>query len=300
MAITLSTPDLDGLAAVTAALREWQREDVPLQFHPGDLGWFWRFGPEKTAAATRIWTRDGRILAIGMADYPDLIRMTTAPDLGADEDLARQVAADLSDPERGILNDGDVCVEAPNGALVREVLLESGWQLGEEWTPLSRDLGSPVEDPALRVAVIGPDRVHDRVSVGRASFDNSTFCGEHWHSMAGGDAYADARCLVGYDERDTPVAMVTVWSAGPGKPGLIEPLGVHRDHRGHGYGKAICYGAAKALQDMGSSSVQVCTPSTNAVAVAAYVSAGFEKMPLRRDLCRPGASDTACRRSCPC
>lgn len=290
MSIELSTARVDELPALVAALREWQQDDVPLQFHPGDLGWFWRFGPEKTAAATRIWTRDGRTVAIGMADYPDLIRMTTAPDLSTDEDLARQLAADLSDPQRGILNDGEVFVEAPNGALVRDALLESGWELGEEWTPLSRDLGSPVEDPELRVAVVGPDQVDDRVSVGRASFGNSTFCDEHWHSMAGGDAYSDARCLVGYDDRDTPVAMVTVWSSGAGKPGLIEPLGVHHEHRGHGYGRSICHAAAATLQGMGSSSVQVCTPSSNAGAVAAYVSSGFEKLPLRRDLRRPAMS----------
>lgn len=288
----LSTPRVDELPAVVAALREWQQDDVPLQFHPGDLGWFWRFGADKTAASTRIWTREGRIVAIGMADYPDLIRMTTAPDLSTDEDLAWQLGSDLSDPQRGILNDREVFVEAPNDALVRSELLENGWQLGEEWTPLTRDLGAPVQEPRLRIEVVGPDRVADRVAVGRGSFDNSTFCDEHWHSMAGGDPYRDARCLVGYDEAGRAVAMVTVWSAGEGKPGLIEPLGVHHDHRGHGYGRSICHAAAAALQDMGSSSVQVCTPSSNAGAVAAYVSAGFEKMALRRDLRRPSASDT--------
>lgn len=198
----------------------------------------------------------------------------------------------LSDPQRGILNDGEVFVEVPNGALIRDALLETGWQLGEEWTPLTRDLGAAVEEPGLRIDVVGPDQLADRVAVGRASFDNSTFCDEQWHSMAGGAAYADARCLVGYGEADTAVAMVTVWSAGEGKPGLIEPLGVHRDHRGHGYGRSICYAAAAALQRMGSSSVQVCTPSSNVVAVAAYVSAGFEKMPLRRDLRRGAMSES--------
>lgn len=290
MSIELSTPGVDDLPAAVAALRDWQRAGVPLQFHPGDLGWFWRFGAQQAAAATRIWTRDRRIVALGMADYPDLIRMTTAPDLSADEELARQLAADLSDPGRGILNDGEVFVEAPNDALVRDVLLASGWAAGEEWTPLERDLGAPVETPQLRIEVVGPDRVGDRVAVGRASFNNSTFCAEHWHSMAGGAAYDDARCLVGYDDRDTPVAMTTVWSAGPGKPGLIEPLGVHHDHRGHGYGTSICLAAAAALREMGSSSVQVCTPSSNVVAVAAYGSAGFQQLPSRRDLRRPATA----------
>ncbi|NUT99230.1 MAG: GNAT family N-acetyltransferase, partial [Saccharothrix sp.] len=75
-------------------------------------------------------------------------------------------------------------------------------------------------------------------------------------------------------------------SAGPGRPGLLEPMGVHRDHRGHGYGKAITVAAAAALRDMGSSSALVCTPSSNVGAVATYRSAGFEALPEVRDQIR--------------
>jgi ribosomal protein S18 acetylase RimI-like enzyme len=82
------------------------------------------------------------------------------------------------------------------------------------------------------------------------------------------------------------VAAVTVWSAGPGKPGLLEPMGVHRDHRGHGYGKAISVAAAAALREMGSSSALVCTPSSNVAAVATYASAGFVPLQEVRDLVR--------------
>jgi ribosomal protein S18 acetylase RimI-like enzyme len=104
--------------------------------------------------------------------------------------------------------------------------------------------------------------------------------------MAGGVAFGDARCLVGYDAAGAAVAMVTVWAAGPGRPGLIEPLGVHADHRGHGYGPAICVGAAAELRRLGSSSALVCTPSSLAAAVATYRSAGFEALPERLDRTR--------------
>jgi len=104
--------------------------------------------------------------------------------------------------------------------------------------------------------------------------------------MAAGLPYADARCLLAYDDRGNAVAEVTVWSAGPGKPGLLEPMGVHAEHRGRGYGKAICVAAAAALQGLGSSSAIVCTPSANAGAVATYESAGFTPLPQRRDRSR--------------
>ena len=101
--------------------------------------------------------------------------------------------------------------------------------------------------------------------------------------MATGLPYADARCLVAYDDRGNAVAEVTVWSAGPGKPGLLEPMGVHAEHRGRGFGRMISVAAAGALRGLGSSSAIVCTPSANVGAVATYESAGFQPLLERRD-----------------
>jgi ribosomal protein S18 acetylase RimI-like enzyme len=64
---------------------------------------------------------------------------------------------------------------------------------------------------------------------------------------------------------------------------LLEPMGVHREHRGHGFGKAIAVAAAAVLQELGSSSAIVCTPSSNVGAVATYKSAGFQPLPEVRD-----------------
>jgi ribosomal protein S18 acetylase RimI-like enzyme len=181
---------------------------------------------------------------------------------------------------------GRVSVEAPLGALVQDLLFENGWNADEPWTPLRRDLTEPVTDPGVRIEVIGPERAHERAAVQRASFDSSTFTSERWHVMASGLPYADARCLVAYDDQGNAVAGVTVWSAGPGKPGLLEPMGVHREHRGRGFGRAITVAAAAALQELGSSSAIVCTPAVNVSAVATYKSAGFQQLAEIRDLYR--------------
>ena len=284
MAIDLGRPGVDGLGEALDVLREWQYDGAPMQLHPGDLGWFWRFGAEATAAAVRTWSRDGHILAVGLLDGPTLLRLTIAPDARRDAELAHQLVQDVTAPGRGVLPAGKVSVEAPTGALVQALLFEDGWNADEPWTPLRRDLTEPVQDPGVRIEVIGPEQAHVRTAVQRASFDTSTFTVERWHAMAAGLPYASARCLVAYDDRRTAVAAVTVWSAGPGRPGLLEPMGVHRDHRGHGYGTAISIAAAAALQDLGSSSAIVCTPSANAGAVATYTSAGFQKLPETRDL----------------
>ncbi len=288
MACVLATPGVGGLTKAVSALRAWQHDGAPMQLHPGDVGWFWRFGAAVTAAAVRTWSRDGQVLAVGLLDSPDVLRLAIAPDAQQDADLARRLVADMTEPDRGVLGQGKAYVEAPTGALVQELLSEGGWQSDEPWTPLRRDLTELVPGPQVRIEVIGPELAPVRSAVQRASFDKSTFTDERWHAMAAGLPYADARCLVGYDGQGNAVAAVTVWSAGPGKPGLLEPMGVHREHRGHGYGTAISVAAAAALQQLGSSSANVCTPSSNVGAVATYKSAGFLRLPEVRDRRRDG------------
>ena len=285
MAVVLGKPGVEGLGETVGVLREWQYDGAPWQLHPGDLGWFWRFGVEATAAAVRTWSRDGQILAVGLLDEPELLRLTIAPGVARDEELARQLVEDVTEPGRGVLVEGTVSVESPVGALVRELLFEGGWKAAELRTPLRRDLTEPAPDPGVRIEVVGPEQVPAWTAVLRASFDRSTFTDERWHAMAGGPLYADARCLVAYDLRGDAVAVVMVWSAGPGKPGLLEPMGVHRDHRGHGYGTAITIAAAAALQELGSSSAIVNTSSVNVGAVATYKSAGFGQLPEVPDQC---------------
>jgi GNAT superfamily N-acetyltransferase len=286
VAIELSTPGVDGLGDVVRELRDWQDDASPLQLHPGDLGWFWRFGAAATAAAVRTWSREGRILAAGFLDGPDVFRMTLAPDYWQDDDLAHRIVADLADPGHGVLPAAKASVEAPNGTRVQQLLSETGWRDGESWTPLRRDLAGPVAEPGLRIEVAGPDRAAQYAAVVRSAFGSTGFTEQRWHAMAAGLPFSDARSLLGYDDSGTPVAQVTVWSAGAGKPGLIEPLGVHADHHGRGYGLAICLAAAAELQRLGSSSALVCTPSARTPAVATYRSAGFHALPERLDRTR--------------
>ncbi|MEZ0446894.1 GNAT family N-acetyltransferase [Cellulomonas sp. ICMP 17802] len=283
MAIELRGPGIEGLADAVHALRDWQHEGGPMHLHPGDVGWFWRFGADATAAAVRTWSRAGRVLAVGLLDEPTVLRLTVAPDARRDEELARRLVDDLTTPERGVLPAGRVNVEAPADALLRDLLAEAGWPVDEPWAPLRRDLAAPVPDPGVRIEVVGPEQAEARAAVQRAAFDRSVFTAERWHAMAAGPAFADARCLLAYDGRGEAVAAVTVWSAGPGRPGLLEPMGVHRDHRGRGYGTAITVAAAAALRDLGSSSALVCTPSSNVGGVATYRAAGFEPLPEVRD-----------------
>lgn len=286
MTIVLRTPTADGVREAIAALREWQHDETPMQLHPGDIGWNYRFGTAETAAAVRTWSRNGRILAVGMLDLPTLVRMTVAPDAFRDEDLARRLIEDFSLPERGVLPEGAVSIEAPQGLLLHDLLTKEGWGVDEPWTPLFRDLAEEVEDPGVRIKGIGLEQAQDFADVLRSAFNPTKSTREYRHKMSAAPFYADARCLGVYDDQGNPAAVVTVWSAGPGKPGLVEPMGVHADHRGRGYGRAITVAGAAALREMGSSSVRVCTPSSNVGGVATYKAAGFAVRPEIADRIR--------------
>jgi ribosomal protein S18 acetylase RimI-like enzyme len=288
MRILLSTPTVDGVHEAMAALREWQHDDAPMQLHSGDIGWSHRFGTAETAALVRTWSRDGRILAVGILDSPTVVRMTVAPDAFHDADLARRLVEDFSLPERGVLPEGTVSIEAPQGLLMHVLLSEEGcWGVDEPWTPLFRDLTEAVEaDPGVQIKEIGPETAQDFADVLRSAFNTTRPTREYRLKMSAAPFFAEARCLGAYDEQGNPAAVVTVWSAGPGKPGLVEPMGVHADHRGRGYGRAITVAGAGALRELGSSSVRVCATSSNVGAVATYKSAGFAAQPEIADRIR--------------
>ncbi|QCR20012.1 GNAT family N-acetyltransferase [Agrococcus sp. SGAir0287] len=280
-------PPAADLPALVDELAAWQRDDAPLQLHPGDLGWQQRLGAEPLAASLRTWHLGDALVALGMLDGP-VLRIAIEPRLQVDLALAQTLTDDLSDVD-GALPGADAAIEAPTGAVLHAVLAARGWTPDEVWQPLRRDLAEPVPPLAdgLRIELVDAALTEERVAVHRASFDGGSFDAAAWHAMAAGPAYADARCLLVRDADGTAVAAATVWSAGAGRPGVLEPLGAHRDHRGRGLGTAIAVASAIVLRDLGASSALVCTPSTNVRGIATYRSAGFVDLPERADRRRP-------------
>jgi GNAT superfamily N-acetyltransferase len=299
VSIAMSTPGVDDLDSLAEALSGWQCDGGPVHLHPGDLGWHSQRGAARTAASLRAWSRDGRILAVGLLDGPDgLLRMAVDPDVRDDDELSRQLVSDINDPRRGVLEAGDAIVEARGAARVAQLLSQEGWRPDEPWTPLHRDLSAPVdedlvEEAGLRVETVRPPRVDGWVTVHWSAFRGTPFGEEErrnfvarWLTMFEGPFYERARSLAAFDVHANAVAVTTVWSAGPGRPGLVEPMGVHRDHRGRGYGVAISVAAASALREMGSSSALVCTETSNVGAVSTYAAAGFTAHEPAADLRR--------------
>jgi hypothetical protein len=100
MPITVQTSTPKALEAVIRALACWQRDGLPVQLHPGDLGWHGRFGTGVLAGSLRVWSRDDEIVAMGLVDG-DVIRMALAPSVDQDDDVGRALVRDLEDFSAG-------------------------------------------------------------------------------------------------------------------------------------------------------------------------------------------------------
>ena len=293
MTITVSTPLAADLPRVIAALASFQSDDGgPAQLHPGDVGWHQREGADATARAVRVWERDGEPIVIGMSDG-EVIRLAVSPLVADDAEVAARLGDDLGG--HGSFGDGVASVEVRHGAALRRTLQARGWTDGEAWACFTLDLSDPVPAHGMRLAAVdgaavdgsaaGGAIVRDAVAAHLAAWERSTFTTDRFHAMAAGPAYSRARFLVLYAGH-VPVATACVWSAGPGRPGLIEPLGVSRKHRGHGYGRAMVSACAAALRDLGASAMQVSTPATQWPAVPLYA-ATMRRLPDVCDLTRP-------------
>ena len=156
MRFELLTPTLDQLDALVADVSSWQQDGLPIQWHPGDLGWQWRFGSITLAESLRLWTADDTTMAIGFVDEASLISMAIAPSADHDEELAQALVRDLEDRAAGILAAHKLIVEARFGTAFRSLLHSHGWVDDDPWTPLVRHLSHPVSGNAPRVKIVGP------------------------------------------------------------------------------------------------------------------------------------------------
>ena len=247
------------------ALCEWTHVDVPGGgLHPGDVGWYLRFDD----ATVHLWSEGGVPVAVGFLDG-SVLRVTTAPH--ADRAALAADAEALLTPG----NDGSDGLAIP------------GWEpdANQSWLVMS---WSP-RPVTSRAVPVDEAAAADRVLVQRAAFAGSTFTLHRWRTMTRSPAGRLAVEALVRTPTGEPAAAATGWFAGKGRCGLLEPVGTHPDHRGHGYGRDAVLGVCAALADRGASAVAVVTPSTNQAAIALYRSAGFTVVRETRDWVRPRA-----------
>ncbi|WP_341395792.1 GNAT family N-acetyltransferase [Arthrobacter sp. G119Y2] len=292
MDLVLRTPGVDELGGICSVLGEWQHDRGPLQLHPGDLGWYSLRGPAATAAATRVWSRGDTILAVALLDGPELLRFAVAPARRRDTALAHRIVVDVSTPRTGILSAGAATVEARGAVALIEQLAQNDWRPDDPWTPLHHDMAASPKAlgsskaSGFRIEVVEPSDTAEWAAVHWSAFRGTEVPEERiqrvvdgWRLAAESPFLGLARILSLRSRHGRVVAVAAVWSAGGGRPGLIEPLAVHQEHRGCGYGTVMTHAAVDALRHMGSSSAIVCAETSNAGALATYRAAGFTAHP---------------------
>lgn len=297
MSLDLHIPSPAEFTVTAGTLGSWQQDPWPGCLHPGDLGWHSLVGQARTAADLRVWSRDGVAVAIGMFDGEDAFRLAVSPGATDDHEVARGIRDDLGAPNGRVRLAADVLLEA-RGARALRTELARDWLEDEHWIPLTMSLAepidtSPVELAGLRIDEVGVESAGAWIEVHWQAFKSiplddatrSRFV-DRWIAMATGPFAHLATQLLAYDQHDVPVAVSTVWTAGAGRPGLIEPMGVHPAHRGKGYGSAITVAGAAALQRADASVAAVVAEGSNSGALATYSGAGFEQHPSVADLRR--------------
>lgn len=268
-----STLTVEAIPELMAVMSAWQPTyGCASGLHPGDIGWNLAWPDEQSLPAIRLWRdADGRLRAVGIADGPGEWRLTTDPALAYHPALAATLAEELE--ERG---DGAVSIDLPAGpTLLAARLVADGFASGQTlWPLLFRAISGPL-DPPGDVSPIRPDEFAARAEVEHSAFGGALVDLERWgrmHSRPGCDAGLD---LVARAPDGRVAAGATAWSAGPGRPGLLEPVATHADQQRQGYGRRVVEGACAALAARGASGVSVHTPAFNRGAIATYRAAGF-------------------------
>ena len=297
--IVAATPGIEDLPRLLEVLSSWQIDPWVGHLHPGDIGWHSMVGTDRLMSDLRLWGSTGADpLAIAMVDG-EVIRFAMDPGAVDDPSLAAVIARDLTHPETGIAREQGAVIEARGARALRSHLLEDGWGEDDPWTPLSLDLAAaqlpPTDGEAapLRVHPAQPEDARAWTAVHWSAFrgvdlDEETHqvFTERWATMCTGPLAAFGHHLMGHDRRGAPAAVLSVWSAGAGRPALIEPLGVHRGHQGSGHGLAITTAAARHLHLQGASSAVVVAENSNEAAMRTYRAAGFTAHEAVRDLTR--------------
>jgi GNAT superfamily N-acetyltransferase len=269
------------------ALRSWEAPGCyPTGLHAGDVGWQLRMDDDLVDSSLLSINDRSEIVAVAILDEPNLLRPAVRPDRVHDLGLA-ETLADVVD----VASEDGASAEAPGGSALRTTLSSRGWTVDPDpWTVLYRPLsrGDGVFDDPQSRPLADPRDIADRVAVQRSAFSASTFTVPRWHQMAAGPGYDAALDLLRRADDGSATAAATGWSAGPGRCGILEPVGTSPDQAGHGHARAVSRAVIAALARAGASGVAVHTPLSNATAVRAYEACGLRQVELTTDLVRPG------------
>lgn len=276
MPISISALGRGDAAGMIQALQGWSAPGCyAAGLHAGDLGWHLRLDDDQVDGSILCVEDGAEIVATGIIDGPDCVFPVIKPDRLYDVQLAETLA------EFVCAAPSEVYAEAAPQSAFRSVLSARGWVIDPDaWLVLYRGLtaadGVALDEQVSPLA--SESDIADRVAVQRSAFEGSTFTVKRWQQMAAGPGYDVTLDLLRRNGRGEAVAAATGWSAGPGKCGILEPVGTSADHAGVGHGRAVSSAVMAALARAGASGVAVHTPASNVAAVTTYERCGMRRI----------------------
>ena len=282
------------VAGLLEAMGRWDRDGLYVTgLSAGDVGWQLRVADDVLDGTVHGWWQGGELVAAALLE----LGWSARPRLAPGHLRSLEVAEAVLDEVEAMTGDQVWC-DADHGSALRHALLQRDWEADPDlWVGLHRDLRGRAPAYRLPEGIVvgrGVDDVAGRVLVQREGFEGSTFDEPSWHRMSQGPVFRPELDLVLTGD-GVPTAGATAWLPPGGGTAVLEPVAVHRDHRGRGLGRAVVEAAVEACRTAGATGVSVCTPASNTAAVAAYSSAGFVRMETLQPVTRrrPGVVASA-------
>lgn len=273
-------------ASALDVLTSWTPPDCYVRgLHPGDIGWHLRLDDEQVDESLVLLRRGSEPVALVLFDDPASARIALSPRHRLDPEVAAAVVSEVE----ALPADRDLFVDVEAGSLARALLSARGWSMDpDSWVALYRPL-TPADsrsDDTFNAELTGDTDVRDRVAVQRAAFVGSSFTPQRWRQMASGPTFHPTLELLRRSTEGIAVAAATGWMAGPGRCGILEPVGTDPDHSGQGHGSAVSAAVIAAMARRGASGVTVITPCTNTAAVATYERCGLRQVEILHAMVR--------------
>ena len=259
-------------------------------WHPGEIDWWFFYGPERLARTT-IWTdvdgAAGWVLVDGASRSADAgIR----PDLRGGPAEAEMVAH----VERE-LGDGPVTLFASGLDEARRTLLTAlGYQLGDPaFQVFAQPLADPVDLPELPdgfrlLDAVTDEWVAERAECHRRAFDPSLMTPERYHAFREAPDY-DPRLDVAVASDDGRiVAYAMAWVDELSRSGQLEPVGTRPHFWRRGLGRVANVEALRRMRERGVEVAGVNTWAGHGSNIPFYESCGFERTTTIDRFTRPG------------
>jgi ribosomal protein S18 acetylase RimI-like enzyme len=274
--------DLAAMKSIASAARA--ASPLAGHWHPGELDWWFFYGPEKRPSTTLWFDGDEPVGWVVVNEQSRVADSAVRPELvggAAEEAITRHVEQRLGPGGITLFASSSADDEARRQLLAARGYERNGSLLQVFAISCDGSDGGDVDarpslPDAFRLLDVMTDKwVAERAECHRRAFDPSLMTPERYTDFRrapGYDATLDVAVVTG-DGRVAAFAMA--WADRVSRTGQLEPVGTRPHFWRRGLGRVACGEAVRRLAQRGMELVAVNADAANAGSVAFYTSCGF-------------------------